>query len=520
MIICAQIFTADDPFVGDYRSCRRPGEIRPQLREGMRTCHHFGEGPEGETLGRAVGHRCRKRARRVESEAVLRVGSRRPELLPSFEGRPAPIAQIDGPRPVILETESVDPIGQRVDIGQLDELGSGEVPLDLTPRFNLPQRSGPIKEIPNVIRRRLVLRLLAAPSPCCAQPALPGSRRPGRSVRQMQTEELQTPALLLQADALEHNLATMSALLPGDRLRPHVKAHKCTALAQRQRAHGHHGFTLATIREVEGMAAAGLGDDLLLANEVADARRLGHVVESGARVTLAVDSLETIAAAANGGVQEVVIDVNVGLPRCGCDPSDAGRLADAARARRLTVRGVMGYEGHLMMVLDQSEQRARVGASMALLLRAQSDVGGTLVSAGGTGTHHLNIWANEIQAGSYALMDSAYAQHGFGFRQALWIEATVVARNAKGWAVADCGLKAHGMDHGNPAIPGAEVLFLSDEHITFRPEPDGPLADLSVGSRVRVIPAHCDPTVAYHEAMWLVQGDEVLDRWAVDLRGW
>ena len=76
------------------------------------------------------------------------------------------------------------------------------------------------------------------------------------------------------------------------------------------------------------MAAAGLGDDLLLANEVLDARRLGAVVEAGARVTVAVDSEETVAAAADGGVREVLIDVNVGLPRCGCDPADAGRLAD------------------------------------------------------------------------------------------------------------------------------------------------------------------------------------------------
>ena len=63
-------------------------------------------------------------------------------------------------------------------------------------------------------------------------------------------------------------LARMAEAWPGERLRPHVKAHKCTALARRQLAAGHHTFTCATIREVEGMAAAGLGEDLLLANEV------------------------------------------------------------------------------------------------------------------------------------------------------------------------------------------------------------------------------------------------------------
>src|SRR5437867_4909620 len=105
----------------------------------------------------------------------------------------------------------------------------------------------------------------------------------------------------------------MAAALPGPRHRPHVKALKCSALARRQAEAGHLSFTCATIHEVEVMAGAGLGDDLLLANEVADASRLGKVAAGGARVTLAVDSEATIAAAVAAGVGEVLIDVNVGL---------------------------------------------------------------------------------------------------------------------------------------------------------------------------------------------------------------
>src|SRR5580693_883977 len=157
----------------------------------------------------------------------------------------------------------------------------------------------------------------------------------------MRVTDLATPALLVDADVLDRNIATMAEALPGLRLRPHVKAHKCTGLAQRQAAAGHRAFTCATIRECEGMAAAGLGDDLLLANAVLDATRLGRLVAAGARITLAVDSEQTIAAAADGGVREVLIDVNVGLPRCRCAPEDAGRLADLARRSGLVVRGVM-----------------------------------------------------------------------------------------------------------------------------------------------------------------------------------
>ena len=332
----------------------------------------------------------------------------------------------------------------------------------------------------------------------------------------MHISELQTPALLVERSLLDDNLREMSEALPGPRLRPHVKAHKTTALARRQAEVGHRGFTCATIREVEGMAAAGLGEDLLLANEVLDARRLGAVVDAGARVTLAVDSDATVRAAADGGVREVVVDVNVGLPRCGCEPQDAGRVADLARAAGLQVRGVMGYEGHLMLETGQ-EQARQTEECMARLLAAHADVGGELVSAGGTGTYAVNTWASEIQAGSYALMDTAYAAAGVPFAQALTVLARVVSTNAQGWAVADLGLKSLGMDHGGPTVPGALVWFCSDEHTTFSAE-GAPLP--SVGDLVRAAPAHVDPTVALHERMHLVDGEEVIETWEVDLRGW
>ena len=330
----------------------------------------------------------------------------------------------------------------------------------------------------------------------------------------MRTSELTTPALLVDAALLEGNLAIMSEALPGPRLRPHVKAHKCTALAARQAAHGHLGFTCATTTEMEGMARAGLGDDLLLANEVVDASRLGVLVRQGARVTLAVDSEATVEAAARAGVPEVLIDVNVGLPRCGCRPEEAGRLGDRARAAGLDVRGVMGYEGHIVGLEERSTRTTMLEESMARLVRAHDDVGGEIISAGGTGTYDLNMWATEIQAGSYALMDTAYAKLGLPFAHALTVLATVISVSAQ-WAVADCGLKALGMDHGNPSVEGSEVWFCSDEHLTFAPG-----APVRVGDRIQVLPAHVDPTVAYHEHLYVVDGDEVLDRWDVDLRGW
>jgi D-serine deaminase-like pyridoxal phosphate-dependent protein len=290
-----------------------------------------------------------------------------------------------------------------------------------------------------------------------------------------------------------------------------VKAHKCTALAKRQAALGARGFTCATLREMEGLARAGLGDDLLLANEVLDARRLGTL---DARVTLAVDSEATLAAAAAGGVREVLIDVNVGLPRCGCAPEAAGALAERARRLGLEVRGVLGYEGHVMAQQDREQRARETREAMQKLLAAHAAVGGEVISAGGTGNYDLNPWATEIQAGSYALMDTAYAKLGLPLRLALSLWSTVISVSS-GWAVADCGLKALGMDHGPPAIDGGRVWFCSDEHITFAPE-----RAMRVGERVRVWPAHVDPTVAYHERMLVVEDERVVDVWPVDMRGW
>ena len=329
--------------------------------------------------------------------------------------------------------------------------------------------------------------------------------------------DLTTPALVVERRALEHNLDAMARALPGPRLRPHVKAHKTTALAKLQRDRGHVGFTCATVREMEGLAAAGLGEDLLLANEIVDPRqtaRLGALVASGARVTLAVDSEETIDAAARGGVREVLVDVNVGLPRCGCAPDDAGGIAERARSAGLEVRGVMGYEGHAVGIEDRAKREALCRESMDKLAAAHADVGGDVVSAGGTGTFDCNAVATEIQAGSYVLMDTAYGKLGLDFQQALFVVSTVVSVS-DAYAVADSGLKSLGMDHGNPTIDEASIWFCSDEHTTFASE-----TPLRPGDRIRVLPAHVDPTVAYHDAMYLVDGDAVIERFEVDLRGW
>ena len=191
-------------------------------------------------------------------------------------------------------------------------------------------------------------------SPTCRAPSAPS--RP----RAMKVHDLPTPSLLVDVHAFDRNVATMAKRWPGLKLRPHVKAFKSTALAARLAEAGHRGFCCATVREMMGMAAAGLGDDLLLANESLDLTRLTPAIESGlARITVAVDSEATIDAAAKAHIPEVLIDVSVGMPRCGCDPADAGRLADLARAKGMAVRGRDGLRGPPHAGAGRHEARSR-----------------------------------------------------------------------------------------------------------------------------------------------------------------
>ena len=350
---------------------------------------------------------------------------------------------------------------------------------------------------------------------------------PSTTFGQVQLADVRTPALCVDIKAVDANIDVMARARPGASLRPHVKAFKSTALAGRiQDRGGHQSFCCATLREVEGMVAAGLDHDLLLANQTLDAEHLAAVVDSTDRIiTVAVDSVTTIELAADAarrsGDLAVLVDVNVGMPRCGCRPEEAGALAASAHEAGLVVRGVMGYEGHVVGNPDRDWRRAQLATSMEGLRRAHADVGGDVISAGGTGTYDLHDWATEVQAGSYVLMDSHYQDLGLPFRRALWVEATVLSVNPDGYAVANAGLKALAMDHGNPSIDEFEVVFCSDEHTTFAYTDIPP----SVGDRVRIWPAHVDPTVALHDRFVVIDDatasdPRVVDEWAVNLRGW
>jgi D-serine deaminase-like pyridoxal phosphate-dependent protein len=341
--------------------------------------------------------------------------------------------------------------------------------------------------------------------------------------------DLSTPALCVDLDALERNLTRMAAFFR-DRpcaLRPHVKAHKTPAIARLQATAGCAGFTCATIGEATVLARHGF-DDLLIANELLDPTKLPalHALAARARVTVAVDSLAGVGLLRDVPVG-VLVDVNVGLPRCGVPPAGALEIARAVAGTRLTLRGVMGYEGHAMAIPDPVTRARIAREAMATLLDVAVALRAAgfaidVVSAGGTGTYDVTgtiPGVTEVQAGSYALMDTAYARFGLPFEEALRCLATVVSVQGR-IAVLDAGLKALAVDHGNPELPGevaAAVLFLSDEHTTLAVE-DGFAA--RPGDRLWLRPSHVDPTVNLHDRLFAIRGEVVVEEWTVEARGY
>jgi len=350
--------------------------------------------------------------------------------------------------------------------------------------------------------------------------------------------EVPTPALIVDAGALDRNIARMAAFFAAGacRLRPHVKAHKTPAIARRQLAAGScAGLTCATVLEAE--AVAGFCDDLLIANEIVTADKCGRAaaLASSRRVTVAVDSQEGLdalarAARAAGTTLGVLIDLNVGQMRCGVAPG-APAIALASRAASmpgLELRGVMGYEGHVQPVRDRAERTAQAQRAMAALVDTAAQVRAAglpcpVVSAGGTGTYDISgrvSGVTEIQAGSYVLMDTDYDDVGVGFEQAFFVLGTIVSRPAADRCVADAGHKSTTKDHGLPrvhGVAGAVVTSLNDEHATIAIPPDCPLR---IGDRVRLVPSHTDPTVNLHDVLYAFDGDRVVDRWPVVARGY
>jgi D-serine deaminase-like pyridoxal phosphate-dependent protein len=350
--------------------------------------------------------------------------------------------------------------------------------------------------------------------------------------------EVDTPSLILDADALESNLKLMASFFQSRpaKLRPHFKSHKCPKLALLQLKSGAVGITCAKLGEAEVIADAGVRD-ILIANQIVGSLKIARLVALAKRasVMVAVDSADNVkmlsAAAVVGGVTlRILVEVNVGLNRCGVEPG-----APALELARLTAslpglkfEGLQGYEGHIIDLRDDSERAAKAKTSMTPLVETRrliekAGLPVTIVSGGGTGTYTSTgelPGIDEIQAGSYACMDWWYSDIRPEFRQAQTILTTVISRPTPTFAVIDVGRKGFGAEFGAPrvkAISGARVeKFSSEEHATILLT-EG--QSVPIGTRVEIIPSHGCTTCNLYREYIVYRNGVVIDVWPIDGSG-
>jgi D-serine deaminase-like pyridoxal phosphate-dependent protein len=355
---------------------------------------------------------------------------------------------------------------------------------------------------------------------------------------------LPTPALLVDLDAFEANVARMAAraLDAGVALRPHAKTHKCAFVAKAQIEAGAVGVCCAKLGEAEALADAGVAD-ILVTSPIASAPLAGRAAALAKRARLAVSVDDPLgvavlgAAASAAGVRMTVqVDVDVGTRRTGvADVDQALALAEAiAASPQLSLRGVQGYGGRWQHTegADKRMEAAKEGmARLSAVVQALRGHGHdcALVTGGGTGTNAADRALgvlNELQPGSYIFMDNQYvdalgADEDGAFQTSLFVQAQVISANAARWVTVDAGLKAFATD-GPPPRPATGpfakdgYFFFGDEHGGLM-RPDG--APVTLGQRVELTAPHCDPTVDRHDRLHLVRGDVLEAIAPIEARG-
>ncbi len=362
--------------------------------------------------------------------------------------------------------------------------------------------------------------------------------------------EIDTPALVIDLDAMERNMALMAERVRalGVRIRPHAKTHKSAIIAAKQVALGAVGVCCQKVGEAEALAAGGVRD-ILISNEVVGPRKLRRLAALArqVRVGVCVDEFAQIALLAAAARQagsriEVLVEVDVGGRRCGVAPGpEAARFAtEIARHDHLRFGGLQAYHGTAQHLRMPAERKAAIEAAQQAVLDTLAPIKAAgfacdTIGGAGTGTFLVEgasgVW-NELQAGSYIFMDADYAKNvpdeggnAPRFEHALFVLATAMSRTTDAQVVVDAGHKALSNDSGFPAVwqrPGLAYHRPSDEHgvVTVADGAQKP----AWGEKLLLVPGHCDPTVNLYD--WYVGVRDfgtprarVETVWPVDARG-
>lgn len=343
----------------------------------------------------------------------------------------------------------------------------------------------------------------------------------------LRKQDIDTPALLVDLDGMESNLKQLAGFLRPTpcRLRPHFKNHRVLSLASRQLDAGAMGMTCARLGQAEALIHHGI-KNILIANEIVGESSIKSLVDLSQRadVIVALDNEKVATDMArlsrNKNAQlNVLVDIDVGLKRCGVKTSEAAlRLAKAAMEKGLRFRGLMGYEGHLQAMPPGAEKERVVKAAMQLFLDSKrlierEGIQVETMSCGGTGTYS-NVsglpGVTEIQAGSYLLMDTAYIPFAPEFKLTLSVLVTVISKTLGERVVVDAGIKALSGERGMPSIKsmkGARLAALHAEHGIV--EIQDPSVSLEVGDKTEIWVHYHDGTIHLHDRLYGMRDEEV-----------
>jgi D-serine deaminase-like pyridoxal phosphate-dependent protein len=360
-----------------------------------------------------------------------------------------------------------------------------------------------------------------------------------------------TPALLLDLAKVKRNIMKLhgAIALTGAKLRSHGKAHKCPELAKLQIAAGAVGLCCQKVSEAEVFFAHGI-QNIVVTNQVVGSPKVERLIRlaaaaslQGGDVAVCVDhplQLAQLSAALVGQtvILSVWLELDVGQGRCGVVTEDQ-LLALATLVcnnPQMRLAGIQAYHGRSQHIRHPEERHAavdlmlaKVRTAVSFLERHVQSLGITLpipVSGGGTGSYQSEAASglySEIQAGSYVLMDADYQrnQRAAGeaqFENALTVLCTVISERP-GQIVVDGGLKAFAVDSGLPVALNAdfEVKTISDEHTVIEVK-DRSLHPL-IGTKIELIPGHCDPTVNLHREFVVHEQNEIVGRWPIAAQG-
>ena len=360
----------------------------------------------------------------------------------------------------------------------------------------------------------------------------------------MSRDEIPTPALLIDLDAFESNIAKMAWHLAQRRrrFRPHAKTHKCPEIAKRLIAAGAVGIAVAKLSEAEVFAAAGIRG-LLVTTAVIGSAKIARAVELLKRAPdtiFCVDAPENVrdfndAAWAGGVIAPLAIDLYFG--RTGITPGEpAAQLARLITSLpHVGFAGLQAYDGTASHTVPFEARQARTRETMARAVETATLIGWSgitcpMVSGGSTGTYNIDSdieGITELQPGSFLFMDMDYGRIGgpdgapyAEFTRALSVVTTVVSKHGN-TAIVDGGYKAFSTDRPFTPEPvdlaGVSYAWAGDEH--GRLDLTNSTREVKVGDRIEFIPPHCDPTVNLYDRFYVLRGDRVEDMWDISARG-